>query len=77
MFWRQVKRKLYCAFVLPSASGNYSEENLPLSEIHLGFVFAAPTPFPITVFWKWIFRQTENTHLQIKAVDFAQLEEII
>lgn len=61
----------------PSASGNYSWENLALSEIDLDLVFVAPALFSITVVWKWIFRQTENSDLQIRALDFAQLEETV
>jgi len=54
-----------------SAFGNSFRENLPLSEIHLGLVFPTPTLFSITVVWKWIFRQTKISDLQIKALDFC------
>lgn len=33
----------------PSSCGNYSWENLPLSEMHLGSVFSAPPLFSVAV----------------------------
>lgn len=60
-------------FSCPSSSGNYYWENLPLSEMHLGLVFAASAFFSVTVVWKWVFKQTENSGLQIKALGFEKL----
>lgn len=61
----------------PSSCGNYSWENLPLSEVYLGSVFSAPPFFSVAVVWKRIFRETKSSDLQIKPVVFALLEETI
>lgn len=39
-------------FSCASSSGSYYWENLPLSEIHLGLVFAASAHFSVRVVWK-------------------------